>query len=292
MERADVRRPRLVRQPVTAPLQVRRQAARVAQQRDPLPAAREPPRLLHRQPRLPAARATPYLRARQQPDRVEQRPLVLGQPLRLRLPVVREHEQVALQRHPAVAPLVDGVEVVEVRDAVRVLLPLQHAAQRGHQVGHLPAVHDPPPRAVRQLEVLAHRVERQHHRVPEPDPGAVAPPAVAVERVADGVHPVPRLAHRVHLDPAAATRDRPPVLVVPDAAALDLHRHHAEPGEADQRVDLVVLAAVGHPDVGHQQVVVPCLLAQRLPHGPLAVVGKVRLLGRDSRHGAHHGGPG
>lgn len=138
---------------------------------------------------------------------------------------------------------------------------------------------------MRQLEARLDAVEGEYDGVPEPDPGPVTPPWMAVEGVADRVHPVPGLADRVHLHAAATAFDGPPVAVVPDRATLHLQRDDPEPRERDEEVDLAVLPVVGHPNVGQQQVLGPCLVAQGGPHGLLAVRGKEGIVVRQAWHG-------
>ena len=290
MEGADERRPVITRPAGDLALEVLREADRVAQQRHPLGLAfaRLPTcqllGLLKCEHGLPAPRSPTDLDAVQQPGHLQQGGLLLGQPVRLRGTILGVGVHVVRRDQPARQDFHDEVDLVVGRRSLALPRTLGVQNQPAHQIGLVAAVVQRPPRTVGCLGVLIEDRVRRHHRVTPRDVVAPLPPRIAGDVVAHRVLGRPHLGHRVDLDVLTSTRLPPTIVVVPDAAALDLDHQNADLGHQHDQVGLVVLVLVGQSNVREQDVVLAEPLLQPLPHLLLGSRRERRSLGDQPHH--------
>ncbi len=240
-------------------------------------------RLLEREPRFAAAGATTDLDALQHPRGVEQDRLLLGQPVDSRLMLGGRRDQVGLRVGPAMQDLAQVGDVGLARARLGVLLPVEHVPQLCSESRQVVPSRDRPPRTRGSGKAVVDVGERQNDCV-RPADATPVPALVVVGVLTRRIHPVARLTHRVDHPAAVVPRLRPlSVRLTANDAALDLEDDEAVAGKPDQEVELVVLPAVGEPQVGNKEVVLVELAAQALPHDTLAVGGEDRRICR------HHG---
>ncbi len=262
-----------------------RQAAGIAQQRNPPAGRGHPPGLFQGQPGLPAARPAADLDPVQQLHGTEDQRLVLGEPADAFVAILCLGQQIALGATPAGEDVKDQIHVHRGQRAqVVVLVPQDRPSPVADRI-HLGSVDDHPARAIRHREVGTDLGVWQHDSVRPPHPTmAAGPPGVALHIGAQRVPRLPGLPDRVDGDVGSATGLAPLPVLQPDAAALDLEHDDAEPWRQHDEIGFVVLGPVGDAHPRQHRLVVEQLVDETDPHAALGGAREGGMLRTADRH--------
>ena len=264
--------------------QVGGQAVGVADQRHPLALVGQPAGLLDGEEGLAAAGAAPDLHPVEQLHGGEDDGLLLVEDVGGVLVVLGTGHHIALRKAASVqsdAELLDG-GVGEQRQ-VSLLIQCDIAQQRS-DVADLVTVDDHPPWAVRQREVLRDRAFRENNDVIPPHP-SLGPAGVALDELSQRITRLTYLPHWMNgFDLAVVLTLLPLGAVVPDLAAFDFDADDADAMKSDDEVDLVILAPVGDPLAGDDDVVFAELFNESFEDLPFSRGGQSDLIGKRDGH--------
>lgn len=253
--------------------QVAPEPPRVADERDALALLGLAAGLLEREPRLAGARSPDHAHPPLEPQRVEERALVAGQPLHAGLVLGALEQRLDLAGERA-AEVVDELGDSALVERARATGPAVEPERRRDPLRGAPgAVEVAPvdhhvPRQVGRGVVGGHVGERERDEVHERRVrGGQACAAQQVgERVARTLH----LGDGVDGPPCAVgPRLEPPPTGAGDVPALDLDRRDPEPRPRHEEVDLGLDVELLEVHAVEDHRVVGELRAQRLPHEPL-----------------------